>query len=59
MWTMAAKRSADDDSSAPPAKKPGLKLSLNKPRFAEPLGEVDMNTLCQAFVPSNTRKQTN
>ena len=56
--TMAAKRSADDDTSAPPAKKTGLKLSLNKPRFAEPLGEVDMNTLCQPFVPNNTRKQT-
>ena len=44
LWKMAAKRYAYD-SSAPPAKKQGLKLSLNKPRFAEPLGEVEMSTL--------------
>ena len=31
LWTMAAKRSADDDPLVLPAKKQGLKLSLNKP----------------------------
>lgn len=59
MCWMAAKLSTDDNSSAPTANKQGLKLSLNKPKFAQPLGEVDMNTLCQTFVPSNTCKQTN
>ena len=58
MCWMAAKLSTDDNLSAPTVKKQGLKLSLNKPKFAQPIGEVDINTLCQPFIPSNTCKQT-
>ena len=35
-----------------------LKLALKKCRFVEPLAEVDANSLCEPFVPNNTRKQT-
>ena len=38
--------------------KKSKKLSLKKPRFAQPLAEADMNSLCKPPVPANTRKQT-
>ena len=46
----------ENDSQMPESKR--SKLSLKKRRFAQPLAEVDMNTLCKPVVPSNTRKQT-
>ena len=72
LYTMAAKRCenssclggeiceewncCENDSQMPESKR--SKLSLKKRRFAQPLAEVDMNTLCKPVVPSNTQKQT-
>ena len=56
---MAKRCCSDENSLVPPAKKVDRSnLSLKKSRFAEPLAEVEMNSVCKPFVPNNTRKQT-
>ena len=52
---------SQDKKNKPPSKKPRLSLSLKgkgKARFAAPLPQEEMASVCEGYTPPNTSKNT-